>query len=508
MKKLMFVALAVITLLTTSSCTKEKISMADMKASAAESTTTASLSLSSTDEPALLLVKSVNLANTTYYVQTNRNKSAEYISQNQFSQAVKIDTVKVYVLSASSMEDIPSGALRNLSINMGNVQYGPTFGNPNISGGANTFSLGSSGFILTAGSTQVFTVYSDFPLNTSFGFTTKMELKGVNMVTGQRVSTIIQTGQTITVVTEPAIVPTFVPSLSSVSQYVACGSGGNEYLTNAVFHFPANTMGYKIVSLKYSIAQQNNSVNALKVGHVNGPFISAPFIAGIATINGMDVIVPPNSAGVDIQTKVWYPGVGVAGLSSGTESTLRLVSAEYLNLTTNVITSVNFNVPAVLMRLVACKPVIIMESLPHQGLVLNSSNKIAEFDAEAQWGFISVNNIRFDITHSGISNFSLSNIRIMYGGNYRPPSSYRLSVDSGYQFIDVEFFSPVIPVTLSKTFSMFADVSGNSQGNTTLSLKLNRARFLWADVTGNGVFSAENGNIVLDFPDYPFLSVQ
>ena len=286
MKKLMFLALltAITLLVATSSCTKEKME-ASVKTSVLAEPSINSIG-SSGEESALLLAKNSGFPNTTYYSGTNQ-KIGDYVARNTFPNPVKIQTAEVSFFSTSSTEGIPLQGIKNLAIYINGAQVGPTVGQPLVDGRVNLVTINQT---VQPNMMSNLLVLSDLQ-NPPFAFFSKLKLKGIDLVTGQQVSTVLAIGQTINVVPEPVIIPTFVPSLSSVSQYVACGNVGNEYLTNAVFHFPANSMGYRIVGLSYSIVQQNSSVNAVKVGHVNGPsFIVAPFVAGIATINSIDVI--------------------------------------------------------------------------------------------------------------------------------------------------------------------------------------------------------------------------
>lgn len=495
-KSSLFAVFLAITLFTVSCSKNEAVEM--LKTAKAETSNTSSIS--STDEPALVLSKDQTFANPTYTPGINQ-KIGVFKVQNTFNFPVEIKRIEVSFFSNSSTEEIPANAITNLKIFegetfqlLGQVENPATNGNINLLEGISKIIQPNTSMSLHEFSSLFSPAYS---------FLTKLKVSGVNTTTGQPVSSTLVIGQTVNVVSVGNLAATFVQSSSTSGQYIACGNGGALDATVANYNFTSTQSSRTITELKYSIISSDlSSVTMIKVGS-----ISAPVVAGVAWITGLNIPVPVGTLGVNVGTYISYADVGVSGATSGTTAKLVLTQVKSFIGATSY--TDNYNLSAPNMMLVGSKPNVTI-SAPIGLPILVSGNYVEAIPVSITadpHGDIDLNLITFNVTTvnvtlktTGVNNFVVKDAAqspICNLGYFSSPSGG----DAGVNFASCGGIGYRIPAGTTKTFHIFVPVNVVGSGSAYLYTKLRSPDGLnWTDNVGNRTFSSENLQYLANYP--------
>lgn len=293
--------------------------------------------------------------------------------------------------------------------------------------------------------------------------------------------------------------PTFVSS-SPISQFVV---GGTTFGI-ATFKLSTTVAGTQaaVRELHFSTTG-TDAIESITIGGV-----TAPIVAGNAIVSGLNITAI--SAGTDVPVKVKFAGVQNSTTGGYLQTSIPNVSValNYVEATTNtgsVITNKQ-TVSSNNFTLVASKPTVVMSSGNVDTLVLGTLNKVGEFTVAADAnGKIALATTSLTVLSIGISNMQLSNPTVRDGNMVIPNSFAFISkdeFDSRNQFISLGFNDPgyVIPAGTSKTFSVYATVSGSPQVSiipTVRSYLASPNKFTWKDTITN---SYQTGERIYNFP--------
>jgi hypothetical protein len=126
----------------------------------------------------------------------------------------------------------------------------------------------------------------------------------------------------------------------------------------------------------------------------------APVVSGVAYITGLNIAVPNNNAGVNVNVIPTFAPVGVNGVTSNTTSllTLTFVKSTIGGLTTTTTPSVAANT----MTLVGTKPTVGL--VASNDSLVNGLVKVADVTVAADAaGDVKVQNIPINVTSTGVA---------------------------------------------------------------------------------------------------------
>ncbi len=237
-------------------------------------------------------------------------------------------------------------------------------------------------------------------------------------------------------------------------------------------------------------------------------------LSGIAYLPGVNLTVPNGTSGIYVDAYSTYsPANGTTGaVSSGTTANTYLTYVKStIGSTTSsaAVTPVPASTTSNLMTVVGSKPTLSVDTAQKTGLVVGAENKIGEVTVTADAaGTIGIKQIQFSVGNSGFSTgFLATSPRLADGST---TISTATCVATGTSLVTAPTTSEtctfssdyLIPAGTSKTFSLFATVTGTTTSGTTVSAStaLTSAGFLWTDVAGNGTSGAETGAKIYNFP--------
>ena len=233
---------------------------------------------------------------------------------------------------------------------------------------------------------------------------TKLSLTATGTVSNSTVSSspTSQLGQTVTTTAGVLTPSAAVTTSSPAAQFVIGGSSP----VLATYHFVATNGAATIDELTFKITTSGSSAAPIGTVTVNG-ISSAPTYTTInactsdgthmcVDLNGLNIVVPVGSAGIDVPVTVTFNNVGTGNQVSGRTAVLTLYDVYSHFGSTNVHTS-NVNPYSKTMTAVASKPTVVM--VPLSGVVLQGTSAVEAYDlkvtADAA-GPITINS--FDIT--------------------------------------------------------------------------------------------------------------
>ncbi|MDQ1281785.1 MAG: hypothetical protein QG630_136 [Patescibacteria group bacterium] len=415
--------------------------------------------------------------------------TAANISKNQ--NGVKIGS---FSLQAGSAEAIN---VTNINVILGGTATPATnYTNLRITDGSQTVvpATGSNNFSVNydvlAGQTKTIEVWVDTleitNSSTTIASSTVTYRGRVSGVT----ATVSATAPTMTAASASVGTPTLV-SGSTLSARVLVG--GKSINSVATYNVVSTNGSATIKDLAFTVSgSQAGTVESLTIGNV-----TASVIGTTANFYGINLAVSSGPSGLDIPVTVKYAPVTAAnqgGISSGATSSLTLSSMTYTAGGTE--TTVTPSVAANTMTLTASVPTLSVNSTQATGLIIGAENKVGEYTVTADAaGQIRVATTTFTLTSSGISTSTYSGARIADGNTTVSGSSCSVSSTT----VTCALGNYVLSAGQSKTFSLFATVSGTAQSSVTISVSsaLSAAGFNWDDNTGG---SALSGSSIYNFP--------
>lgn len=239
-------------------------------------------------------------------------KLGSYVLQNQSSsESVRITSLLVAMSGSEAITNI--SALRTSETS----GSGSTPIQPQAS---NTFSVD---FTLAPGATKTIDIIADTSTQTGVTAITTLTVTSIGVSSNVSATSAPTTGQTISLaagtITNP---PTILLSSSTVSQYIAA-AGGLTDGSKATFNIASTNGGSTINELKFAVTG-TNTVSSIRVGT-----ISAPVVAGIAYLTGLNIYVPNGGSGLNLDAWLTYSDVGTSGITSGTTSYVALTYIKY-----------------------------------------------------------------------------------------------------------------------------------------------------------------------------------
>ncbi len=386
----------------------------------------------------------------------------------------------------------PITNITNLIVKVGGSGIGIPIGNPKATG--NQFS--SSEITIPAGSSRTVDIYADIGGASSGSVTANLSASGssssgtyvVNAINGVSVSSVAA------VLADPVLL-----SSSPLPQYVV---GGTTY-NIATFKLATTVAGTQatVRELRFS----STGADAIESITVSG--VTAPMVAGVARITGLSTLI--SSTGVSIPVIVNFGGFqnSTSGGSLQTSIPNVGVTLNYVEATPSagsVITK-SASVASPLVTLVASKPTVTISTEKGNAILLNAENKIGEFTVSADAnGKVGLSYASLSTSALGISNFQLSSARLTDRGTTVPGSQASISGKT----VSLAFGSYEIPAGQSKTFSVYAVISGQSDGMTAplLTSTLTPASFIWRDIVGGN--TQQTGEKLYNFPTTVWSTVQ
>lgn len=419
-------------------------------------------------------------------------KIGSFTLQANSSEDIKVNSIGVNPNAMVSGASTPTN-ISNLTVKDGSTVLGTPVGNP--SAGTTTFSFAD--ITVPANQTKTFDVYADIGGGASASTTAAMSLSYRGSVSNTTSSS-DAAGATVTSAASTLASSTLVSS-SPTGQFVVGGStfGIATYkLSTASAGTQAN-----VRELRFTTTG-TDAITSITVGGVTSPVVS-----GAATVSGLNIAI--SSSGTDVPVTVKYAGFQNSTTGGSLQASIPTtkVTLTYIEATAgsgSVITdspSVNSNT----MYLVASKPTVSVSAGNTDTLILGAENKVGEFTVTADAnGKIAIASTSLSVSAVGVaSGYEITAARIADGN-----TTISSAVTTGSSTIVSTFATPYeIGAGQSKTFSVFATVTGSAQSGITpyvASTLTSAATFKWVDVLGGT--SVITGSNIYNFPTSSFTS--
>jgi len=451
----------------------------------------------------LAVAKNTGYADQSQNPNTAGVRLGSFTLQNQSSsESVRVTSLLVAVGGSSS--------LTNLS-NLRTSEVSGSGATPVQPAASNTFSVD---FTLAPGATKTIDVLGDTSTSTSVNVIASLTVTSVgsssHVSISQNGNGTAVVGQTITLTAGTLGTPAILTGSATSAQYVAAGNGATD-ATNASFNFVSTGGSTTITDLKFTVTG-TGTVQSIKVGSV-----TAPVVAGVAWLSGLNLVVPNGGAGLQISALVTYSSVGTGGIAPGTTSVTSLTYVKSVSggttseMCTSGCTTTITAVDAPTMTMVGSKPTVTVNTTTNGGLNIGGvDQKIGEVTVAADAkGNIKINDLKFTVTSVGfttVPTFTLA--RIADGSTTITGSSCGQGVaaaasqtvfcefgTTGNSFTtttavtntesNTDFDGYIIPAGTSKTFSLYATVTAANTGTNlaSISSSLNAAGFNWDDAS-------------------------
>ena len=284
------------------------------------------------------------------------------------------------------------------------------------------------------------------------------------------------------------LTPSFIPSASTSSQYIASGPNGLKDGTKAEFKFISTNGNVVISELKFKTLF-NDAVTTVRVGNT-----TAVVVGGVADLTGLNIVVPNDPNGIIVDVYMSYPPVGTGGIAPTTTTAESLIYAKYISNTTSNELSTNIQTPT--MMLVSSKPLLSVSTTTNLGLNLGL-NKVIDLNVTANNGDISLNNLQFNslISSSG-SNLVFSNPELYDGSNVISKTSC-----TGTSIITCTMNGYVVPSGTSKIISLYGNIIGSLGNMTSITTTLgDPSVFSWNDAVGVTLTGVNNTTYLYNYP--------
>jgi hypothetical protein len=392
--------------------------------------------------------------------------------------------------------------------------------NPVVPTANDTFSVTD---ILQPGASITVDVYANTSTATSGSFRTQLTVASIG-ATSYIVSAGTSTnGQTITLATGTVATPTLVSASTTPAQYVASSvtspaTSGSQ----ATFQFVSTSAPSTITELKFTVTgtdeNPSQTVKRICVGSVCGSPADYSGTQQVHLTAGLNLVVNPG-AGLTQNVLVDYTGVGQGGVIPGKTSTITLSYVKYQSGSTSA--EINPNVAAPTMTLVGSLPTVAVNTTTVSGLNIGGvEQKIGEVTVTASSkGAVKINDIKFNVSNSGFTtNPTFTSARIADGSTTITGTScgqgtaaqasqtifcefgttgntFASGTDVATVESNVDFDGYMIGAATSKTFNLYAVVSGENTGTNkaTISTSVDAAGFNWDD-TSYAVFASDGSS--------------
>lgn len=415
-------------------------------------------------------------------------KIGSFTMQANSSEDMKVNSIdvnpNVYVPGQSASTAATN--ISNLTVKDGSTVLGTPVGNPAV--GTSTFSF--SDITIAANQTKTFDVYADIGSATAASTTADMSIAYRGSVS-QTTSRSSASGAMITSAASSLAASTLVSSSPTV-QFVV---GGSTFGV-ATFKLKTASAGTSatVRELRFSVSG-TDAVTSVTVGGV-----TAPVVSGTSTVTGLNISV--SSVGTDVPVTVKFSGFENSTTGGSLQSSASLISTTtltYVEATAgsgSVITD-STSVSSNGMRLVASKPTVTVSAGNTNALILGAENKIGEFTVTADTnGKIAVTSLVVSTSTVNVTAPVFSAGRVADGNTTITGSTFDVATNAVSFSPDYE-----IPAGTSKTFSLFAVVSGSQSGSATPYVATAigaAASFAWKDVIGGN--SSQTGTAIYNFP--------
>lgn len=296
-------------------------------------------------------------------------------------------------------------------------------------------------------------------------------------------------------------------ALSSMPRYIPVGStSGVSEASKTTFFIMATGNPVTITELKCYVSG-GNTITTIRIGST-----TVPVVGSVAYFSNLNILVPASKAGIHVDAYISYPPVNAGGVASGVTSRINLLSAKCLmnNNTSKIIMSEPLSVP--LMTLVASTPIVSVLWGDQGILTLGAENKIADISISANsMGKISIGKIRLTVRNDGFTGRpKFSNIRLTDGSKTITGVKFIDSAsvtDNHILTIDCIFSTEfLISAGQTQSFNLFATINGVTNSvKQYIMTNLISKYFLWTDVEGGGLPSAENGIFIQNFPPWGYV---
>ncbi len=433
------------------------------------------------------LSKNAGYANQNANPNTAGVKIGSFVMQNQStSESIRVTSLLVNTAYGSTTSSSNFSGLRT-SETSGNASIPQQPATAAASSNANnTF---SSDFTLAPGAVKTIDIFADSgsdATSTTSTVITSLTVTSIGMTSNVSATSTATTGQTITFRTGTFGTPTIVTSNSTVAQLIAAANGGLSDGSKAVYNLTSANAGATVSELTFTVT--SGSATSVKV---NG--VTAPVVAGVAYLTGLNIVVPNGGSGTNIDVYVSYPEVGTSGVTSfTTTSTLTLTTVK--STSGNTTTTSTVSVAAPQMTLVGSKPAFAVAD--STDTLLNGSVKLAEVTVSADAkGDIKLSQLAILVNSTGVAAIASGSDNILVkdtSGATVATTNATFAVAAGGSGTGVICFDTataacasgqatangyLIPAGTSKTFRIYATASSvaGAVNTTSLSTKLGAA---------------------------------
>ncbi|MFA5841276.1 MAG: peptidoglycan-binding domain-containing protein [Candidatus Paceibacterota bacterium] len=335
---------------------------------------------------------------------------------------------------------------------------------------------------------------------TAVGGTTNVALVGVG-ADGINAALV---GQVMTVAAGSVATPTLTTA-SMVPQFVVGGASPSL----VTYNFVATNGDATVTELIFTVVTTATAIDHVCVGSV-----CAPVIGGVATVAGLNIVVPAGYAGKDVLVTPTYSLVGIGQQTSNSAATMNLTSIKYT--IGNTTTTATPTVTGRAMTLVGSYPTVTLNTATRSGLS-NTLVKLADVTVTANAaGAIKLKQLPIVTTSTGVATVATGtdNITVKDGSGNVLNATYSITnttfvvaANGTSGSVPLVFGTPYnIPAGTSVTFGIYATaatVSG-AVNTTSLSTKLGtNTTFLFDDVNGNVANIPANDGTNTNILNYP-----
>jgi hypothetical protein len=320
----------------------------------------------------------------------------------------------------------------------------------------------------------------------------------------------IRVGSQVASVVTPSAVTAAGASLATAGTTVAVSATAN-IPVGTILKVDTEYMLVTAVPSSTTFTVTRGVIGSTATGHATAATVTP---SGLAYLTNVNVAVPNGTSGSYVDAFATYsPANGTTGaVASGTTSNVYLTyvkSTIGTSVSDAAVTPQPVSTTTNLMTIVGSKPTLAVNTAQQTGLVIGAENKIGEVTVTADAaGTIGVKTITFSVGNSGFSTGFLATApRLADGSTTITTASCAAtgtSLVTAPTTVETCTFSSDYLLTPgpSKTFSLYATVSGTTTSGTTVSVSTaaTAAGFTWTDVAGGGVSGAETGAKIYNFP--------
>jgi hypothetical protein len=348
---------------------------------------------------------------------------------------------------------------------------------------SNTFSVD---FTLAPGATKTVDILANSGADTGTTATiaSTLTVTSLGVLSNVSATSSAMSGQTITFRTGTVGTPTIITSSpASPIQFVAAANGGSANGSRAVYKFASTNAPSTVTELTFSVT--SGTASSVSVGNA-----SAPVVAGVAYLTGLNIAVPNGGAGVNVDVYVTYPEVGTSGVASNTDSTLTLTTVKYTSgSTTASLTSLTVNAPT--MTLVGSVPTVVATK-PTSQLAVGNVEAINVTVSASPKGDLVLNTLPVNVSATAATVSTSANTIIVRDANNQTVATTNTAFGAAAGGASTITFTGGYTIQAGQpaTFKVFvpvATVTGTGVNGASISTSLpTGANFSWTDTSGGG----------------------